>query len=87
MNFIYFLILINLISFLAIYIDKQKAKKQKWRIPESTLLFLTLIGGSSGTIISMHLFHHKTQKKKFYLVYLIFLLWLIFLDYLYQSYY
>ena len=57
----------NLIAFLAMFIDKKKAQKGKWRIKESTLLILALIGGSIGAISGMYIFHHKTQKPRFYI--------------------
>lgn len=66
-NIIIYLIIINIIAFLAMFIDKKKAKKGRWRIKESTLLFLALIGGSIGEIIGMYVFHHKTQKSKFFI--------------------
>lgn len=66
-NIIIYLIIINLISFLAMFIDKKKAQKGKWRIKESTLLILALIGGSIGAISGMYIFHHKTQKPRFYI--------------------
>lgn len=66
-NIIIYLIIINIIAFLAMFIDKKKAKKGRWRIKESTLLFLALMGGSIGEIIGMHVFHHKTQKPKFFI--------------------
>ena len=47
------------------YVDKQKAKKHKWRIPEKTLLYITLLGGGIGTTIGMYMFRHKTQKIGF----------------------
>lgn len=46
-------------------IDKEKAKKHKWRIPENTLIFIALIGGSIGSFIAMNLFRHKTKHFKF----------------------
>ena len=61
---IYFLI-INLITFLAMYIDKKKAEKGKWRTKESTLFTLVLLGGGIGGIVGMYLFRHKTQKPRF----------------------
>lgn len=61
----FYLILINTISFTSMYIDKQKAIKKKWRIRESTLLLLSLIGGSIGMLIGMNTFRHKTKHKKF----------------------
>ena len=66
-NIIIYLIIINLIAFLAMFIDKKKAQKGKWRIKESTLLILALIGGSIGAISGMYIFHHKTQKPRFYI--------------------
>lgn len=63
--FNYYLILINIIGFILILVDKIKACKNKWRIKENTLLFLSIIGGSIGELISMLIFHHKTKKNKF----------------------
>ena len=63
--FIIYLIAINLIAFLAMYIDKRKAKYGKWRIPEQTLFILALIGGSIGAIAGMYTFRHKTKKLRF----------------------
>ena len=60
-----YLIVINLIGFLAMYIDKRKAKYGSWRIPEKTLLIIAMIGGSIGTISGMYVFRHKTKKLKF----------------------
>lgn len=63
--FNYYLILINIIGFILILVDKIKACKNKWRIKENTLLFISIIGGSIGGLISMLIFHHKTKKNKF----------------------
>ena len=63
--FIIYLLIINLIGILIMYIDKRKAKYGKWRIPEKTLLIIALLGGSIGTIIGMYTFRHKTKKIKF----------------------
>lgn len=62
---IYYLLIINVISLLAMGADKLKAKKRAWRIPESTLFTLAVFGGSVGAIIGMHLFHHKTRHWYF----------------------
>ena len=62
---IIYLVIINLIGFLAMFIDKRKAKKQKWRIQEKTLLYITLLGGGIGSIAGMYTFRHKTQKLGF----------------------
>lgn len=64
-NIIIYFILINIIGFLIMYIDKQKAKKGKWRIPEKTLFIITALGGGIGTIVGMYTFRHKTQKVAF----------------------
>lgn len=63
--FIIYLIIINLIAFLVMYLDKRKARYGKWRIPEQSLLILALIGGSIGAIIGMYTFRHKTKKLRF----------------------
>ena len=62
---IIYLIVINLVAFLAMYVDKRKAKYGKWRIPEQTLFILALIGGSIGAIAGMYIFMHKTKKLRF----------------------
>lgn len=64
-NIVIYLILINLIGFIAMGIDKRKAKKMEWRIPEKTLFLITLFGGGIGTIAGMYAFRHKTKKKYF----------------------
>lgn len=64
-NILLYLLAINLITFLAMYIDKRKAKKGNWRTKESTLFTLVLLGGGIGGIAGMYLFRHKTQKPRF----------------------
>ena len=61
----YYFIGINAISFVIYGIDKLKAKKGKWRIPENTLLLLAIIGGSIGAWLGIKVWHHKTLHKKF----------------------
>lgn len=63
--FFIYLAIINLIGFFAMFLDKQKAKRSKWRIPEKTLFLLALIGGSLGTTLGMHIFRHKTKHWYF----------------------
>ncbi len=60
-----YLIIINLIGFVIMGVDKLKAKKRAWRIPESTLFVVALIGGSLGTTVGMHIFRHKTRHWYF----------------------
>ena len=55
----------NIIAFLAYGIDKQRARRHRWRIPEEALLGLAVIGGSVGALLGMRFFHHKTKKAKF----------------------
>ena len=62
---IIYLIAINILTFLIFGIDKRKARKGKWRIPEATLIGLAIAGGSIGALLGMYLFRHKTQKRKF----------------------
>ena len=64
-NFVIYLIIINLIGFYVMWSDKRKAKKGRWRIPETTLFLITLLGGGIGTIAGMYTFRHKTQKIQF----------------------
>ena len=63
--FIIYLIIINLIAFLVMYLDKRKARYGKWRIQEQSLFILALIGGSIGSIAGMYTFRHKTKKLRF----------------------
>ena len=60
-----FLLVINIVAFFAFGADKWKAKKDKWRIPESTLMLLALVGGSIGAWCGMRVWHHKTMHAKF----------------------
>ena len=62
---IYYLLLINLIGILLMFLDKKKAIKRKWRIKENTLMLIALIGGALGILIGMYTFRHKTKHKKF----------------------
>lgn len=60
-----YLLIINAVSFLFMLIDKRKAVKKAWRIPEATLLGIAAIGGSLGAVLAMRLFRHKTLHPKF----------------------
>ena len=62
---LYYLIVINIVTFLVYGIDKWKAKQSSWRISEAILLLLAAIGGSIGALLGMKLWRHKTQHKKF----------------------
>lgn len=60
-----YLLLINIIGFLLMFIDKKRAIRNKWRIQESTLFFIALLGGAIGTYLGMYTFRHKTKHLKF----------------------
>ena len=62
-----YLAVINLAGFLSMAVDKSKARRNKWRIPEATLFLFAVFGGSIGCLLGMRVFHHKTQKPKFYI--------------------
>lgn len=62
---VYYLICINILTFLVYGIDKWKARNGKWRISEATLLLLAVTGGSIGAWAGMSVWHHKTLHKKF----------------------
>ena len=62
---LYYLIAINVVTFLVYGIDKVKARQGSWRISEATLLILAVIGGSIGALLGMKVWHHKTLHKKF----------------------
>ena len=60
-----YLVAINIATFFMYGIDKWKAKNSKWRIRETALLGLAVLGGSIGAWLGMKVWHHKTQHKKF----------------------
>lgn len=62
-----YLLIVNAAGFLLMLVDKYKAKKNLWRIPEKTLLTIAIIGGSIGAYAGMQLFRHKTKHAKFYI--------------------
>ena len=64
-NIIIYLLIINVLGFLAMGFDKWKAKRGRWRIPEDSLFMFTILGGGIGTIVGIYTFRHKTKKLKF----------------------
>ena len=61
----YYFIAMNLIGLFVMALDKNKAKRHAWRIPEKVLFLVSLLGGSLGTWAGMYLFHHKTKHWYF----------------------
>lgn len=73
-----YLTAVNLIAFIVYGIDKRRARKKRWRIPEITLIMFAAIGGSVGALAGMFLWHHKTKKIKFlFCVPALLILWII----------
>ena len=62
---IYYLIIINVLSFIIMGIDKHNAIKNKYRVSEKSLFILSIFGGAIGTFIAMFVFRHKIRKKAF----------------------
>ena len=60
-----YLLIVNALGFLLMLVDKRKAQKNLWRIPESTLFLMAAIGGSIGSIAGMYKFRHKTKHWQF----------------------
>ena len=65
MLLVYYMIIINVIAFILYGVDKKKAENDKFRIPESRLILVSVLGGAFGAGLGMLLFHHKTRKTKF----------------------
>lgn len=62
---IIYCILVNILGFIAMGIDKRKAIRNQWRIPEGNLFLLGFLGGGTGLLTGMKVFHHKTKKPRF----------------------
>lgn len=60
-----YLFLLNMLAFILFGTDKQKAKRNKWRISEFRLLLFAVLGGSPGALTGMYFFYHKTRHPKF----------------------
>lgn len=60
-----YLLLMNAVGLLFMFVDKQKARRGLWRIPEATLMLIAALGGSVGSLTGMYLFRHKTRHPKF----------------------
>lgn len=62
-----YLLAASIAAFVLFGMDKRRAKRNLWRIPERTLLLAAVLGGSPGGLAGMYFFHHKTRKPKFYI--------------------
>ena len=62
---LWYLAAVNLVTFTVYGVDKAKAKRGAWRVPEKTLFLLPLLGGSLGALLGMRVFHHKTKHWYF----------------------
>ncbi|GEN57335.1 hypothetical protein GCM10012290_19360 [Halolactibacillus alkaliphilus] len=63
--FIFYLVIVNVIGFIQMAVDKRKAQYNKWRLPEKQLWFVSSIFGAPGTYFGMRFFRHKTKHKLF----------------------
>ena len=76
----WYLISINVITFILYGLDKKFAKKKAYRISEYTLFVFSFFGGGLGSLFGMKLFHHKTTKLKFWIINILCtILWIIIL--------
>ncbi len=64
-NIVIYFVVINIIGFFIMWLDKRKAIKGSWRTSEKTLFIITALGGGIGTTAGMYAFRHKTQKIQF----------------------
>jgi len=64
-NLILYMIVLNLVGFVLMGIDKSRARNHAWRIPEKFLFMVSLLGGSIGTWVGMYVFRHKTKHWYF----------------------
>ena len=71
---VWYLIGINILSFVIYGLDKYLAKNKLYRVSEYSLLVLSFFGGSIGSILGMNIFHHKTKKISFWILNIIFLI-------------
>lgn len=63
--FLVYMAIISLISIILVILDKSKAKKRRYRIPEAVLFLFAALGGSAAMYLTLCLVRHKTQKNHF----------------------
>ncbi len=77
----YWLLFTGVVGFAAMGLDKARARRHEWRIPESTLILISIVGGSLGVAAGGAVFHHKTSKLGFLLLFLpVLIAWLLVLQ-------
>lgn len=69
MFLLYYYLIINLIVFVIMFLDKKRAVQNKWRVSEKIFFILSFLGGFLGEITAMYTLHHKNKKLKFYFVF------------------
>ena len=75
---IWYLLGINIFSFIIYGVDKLLAVKKLFRVSEYSLFILAIFGGGIGSLLGMRVFHHKTKKKVFWIINIIFgIIWII----------
>lgn len=79
---LFYFILANCVTFIIMFIDKSRAKKNQWRIPEKTIFLLSFVGGACGTFLGMYTFRHKTKHWSFRILIPFFIVLHLFLFYL-----
>ena len=85
---ILYLIIMNVVGFSSMGVDKRRAKNSEWRIREKTLFLIAILGGSVGSILGMKIFHHKTKHTTFVIgMPIILLLQIILLIFLFNKLY
>lgn len=84
--FYWYLIIINIITFLSYGLDKLKAKMKRHRIKETTLLSMSIFGGAFMGFLAMIIFNHKTKVNRFIIVNLVSILIYIFIIYYFGEY-
>lgn len=68
-----YMVIMSIIGFASMGIDKKRAINKKWRTPEKTLFIIAFLGGAAGSVLSMRIFRHKTKHMKFVILMPLFL--------------